>query len=74
MASRMSTAELAAIPLVKALIETLRAFEEADVWGQTLGYSVCNMCGVKAMSGENFIHKDGCPYEVLIPFRENDDE
>lgn len=65
-----ATSELTNIPIIKALIEILRLFEKGDVWGQTLGYSVCNMCGVKATAGERFVHADGCPYEVLAAFEE----
>lgn len=63
-------AKQALLARVKALVDTLREMEEADIWGRSLGYSVCNMCGVKAIAGERFVHKDGCPYGVLIPFRE----
>ena len=69
-----TTAELAAIPIVKALVETLREFEEADIWGRSLGYLVCQMCGAKVTVGERFVHKDGCPYGVLVPFKEDNDD
>jgi len=70
----MTTAELANIPLFKALVETLREMEEADIWGRSLGYLVCQMCGAKVTVGERFVHKDGCPYGVLVPFKEDNDD
>ena len=70
----LTTSELGAIPIIKALVEILREFEEADIWGRSLGYLVCQMCGAKVTVGERFVHKDGCPYGVLVPFKEDNDD